>query len=57
MLHYDKYLSSLINKKEKFARVMACKLQLEVKISFTARTDRNMSHYCSGRDLPPYLHS
>ena len=36
---------------------MVCKLQLEVKISFTARTDRNMSHHYPGRGLPPYLHS
>ena len=36
---------------------MVCKLQLEVKISFTARTDRNMSHYYPGHGLPPYLHS
>ena len=36
---------------------MVCKLQLEVKISFTARIDRNMSHYYPGRRLPPYLHS
>ena len=36
---------------------MVCKLQVEVKISFTARTDRNMSYYYPGRDLPPYLHS
>ena len=36
---------------------MVCKLQLEVKISFTARTDRNMSLYYSGRGLTPYLHS
>ena len=36
---------------------MVCKLQLEMKISFTARTDRNMSHYYPGYGLPPYLHS
>ena len=35
---------------------MVCKLQLEVKISFTERTDRNMSLYYSGRGLSPYLH-
>ena len=36
---------------------MVCKLQLEVKISFIARTDRSMSHYYPGRGLPPCLHS
>ena len=36
---------------------MVCKLQLEVKISFTARTDRNMFDYHFGRGLPSSLHS
>ena len=36
---------------------MVCKLQLEMKISFTARTDRNMSHYYPGRGLHRiYIH-
>ena len=36
---------------------MVFKFQVEVKILFTARTDRNMFDYHFGRGLPPYLHS
>ena len=36
---------------------MVCKLQVEVKILFTAKTNRNMFDYYFGRCLPLYLHS
>ena len=57
MLHYNKYLSSLLNKRERSLRkrVVVYKSQLEEKISFITRTDRNMPHYYPGRGFPPYL--